>query len=157
MPSKRAMGKGKSGRGKSGKGKEKNERNKPQSRSAKAGLTFPVGRIGRFLKNGNYTQRIGGGAPVYMSAVLEYICAELLELSGNAAKDHKKSRIRPRDIQLAVRSDEELNIFFGNAIIASGGVLPHIEDALLPGNNKKKGKKAKSGSSQTKLSDSQAF
>lgn len=34
-----------------------------QSRSAKAGLQFPVGRIHRLLRKGNYAQRIGAGAP----------------------------------------------------------------------------------------------
>ena len=36
---------------------------KSQSRSAKAGLQFPVGRIHRLLKKGNYAQRVGAGAP----------------------------------------------------------------------------------------------
>ena len=145
------------------KGRKKNvKRNKSSStqitRSEKAGLTFPVGRIFRFLKNGGYIERVGGSAPVYMCAVLEYICAEVLELSGNAAKDNKKQRITPRHIQLAVRSDEELNILFGNAIIASGGVLPNIHEALIPNSKKGKGKNGKIQSqSQSKLSDSQSF
>ena len=33
------------------------------SRSSKAGLQFPVGRIHRLLKKGNYAQRVGAGAP----------------------------------------------------------------------------------------------
>ncbi|KAJ7683486.1 histone-fold-containing protein [Mycena olivaceomarginata] len=61
-----------------------------QSRSAKAGLQFPVGRIHRFMKKGNYAQRVGAGAPVYLAAVLEYLMAEVLELAGNAAHDNKK-------------------------------------------------------------------
>lgn len=36
---------------------------KSQSRSSKAGLQFPVGRIHRLLKKGNYAQRVGAGAP----------------------------------------------------------------------------------------------
>lgn len=51
---------------------------KPVSRSVKAGLQFPVGRIGRFLKKGRYAQRVGTGAPVYLAAVLEYLAAEVL-------------------------------------------------------------------------------
>ena len=34
-----------------------------QSRSSKAGLQFPVGRIHRMLRKGNYATRIGAGAP----------------------------------------------------------------------------------------------
>ncbi|GAA5831828.1 hypothetical protein JCM3770_004203, partial [Rhodotorula araucariae] len=59
---------------------------KAQSRSAKAGLQFPVGRIHRLLRRGNYAQRVGAGAPVYLAAVLEYLAAEILELAGNAAR-----------------------------------------------------------------------
>jgi histone H2A len=50
---------------------------KPVSRSVKAGLQFPVGRIGRYLKQGRYSQRVGTGAPVYLAAVLEYLAAEV--------------------------------------------------------------------------------
>src|SRR5689334_7996947 len=78
-------------------------------RSSKAGLAFPVGRVHRLLRKGNYAQRVGSGAPVYLAAVLEYLTAEILELAGNAARDNKKTRIIPRHIQLAVRNDEELN------------------------------------------------
>jgi len=121
--------KGKGARGKKAAG--------PKSRSAKAGLTFPVGRLGTMLKKGRYTKRIGAGAPVYMAAVLEYLVAELLELAGNAARDNKKTRIIPRHIQLAVKNDEELNKYLGKATIASGGVLPNIHAVLLKKKNDK--------------------
>ncbi|KAE8727611.1 Histone H2AX [Hibiscus syriacus] len=75
---------------------------KAVSRSSKAGLQFPVGRIARFLKKGRYAERVGSGSPVYLSAVLEYLAAEVLELAGNAARDNKKNRIIPRHIQFAV-------------------------------------------------------
>jgi histone H2A len=119
---------GKGGRG----GKGKASASRPVSRSAKAGLQFPVGRIARFLKQGRYAERIGAGAPVYMAAVLEYLAAEVLELAGNAARDNKKTRIVPRHIQLAIRNDEELNKLMSNTTIANGGVLPNIHVFLLP-------------------------
>lgn len=50
---------------------------KATSRSSKAGLQFPVGRIARFLKTGKYAERVGAGAPVYLAAVLEYLAAEV--------------------------------------------------------------------------------
>jgi len=68
---------------------------KAVSRSAKAGLQFPVGRVARFLKKGKYSDRLGGGAPVYLASVLEYLAAEVLELAGNAARDNKKTRCAP--------------------------------------------------------------
>jgi len=116
-----------SARGKGGKSKTKST-----SRSNRAGLQFPVGRIHRLLRKGNYAQRVGAGAPVYMAAVMEYLAAEILELAGNAARDNKKSRIIPRHLQLAIRNDEELNKLLAGVTIAQGGVLPNIQAVLLP-------------------------
>lgn len=79
-----------------GRGKGKASGKKAVSRSTKAGLQFPVGRIARYLKKGKYASRVGAGAPVYLAAVLEYLAAEVLELAGNAARDNKKTRIVPR-------------------------------------------------------------
>lgn len=116
-----------SGRGKGGK-----SRAKAKTRSARAGLQFPVGRVHRLLRRGNYAERVGAGAPVYLAAVLEYLAAEVLELAGNAARDNKKTRIIPRHLQLAIRNDEELNKLLGGVTIAQGGVLPNIQAVLLP-------------------------
>uniref|UniRef100_A0A670IAB1 Histone H2A n=1 Tax=Podarcis muralis TaxID=64176 RepID=A0A670IAB1_PODMU len=78
-----------------------------KNKSARAGLQFPVGRIGRLLRRGRYAERVGVGASVYMAAVLEYLT-------------------------LAIRSDDELNKLFAHVTIAEGGVLPHINALLLP-------------------------
>ena len=114
------------------KGGRGGSKKKATSRSAKAGLQFPVGRIARYLRQGRYAARVGSGAPVYLAAVMEYLAAEILELAGNAARDNKRSRIIPRHLQLAVRNDEELNKLMGGVTIASGGVLPNIHAVLLP-------------------------
>ncbi|CAK9320001.1 unnamed protein product [Citrullus colocynthis] len=119
---------------------------KPVSRSVKAGLQFPVGRIGRYLKNGRYSRRVGTGAPVYLAAVLEYLAAEVLELAGNAARDNKKNRIIPRHVLLAVRNDEELGKLLAGVTIAHGGVLPNINPVLLP----KKSERAAAASKEPK-------
>ena len=58
--------------------------------------------------------------------MLEYLCAEILELAGNAARDNKKSRIVPRHITLAVKNDEELNKLLGNVTIAAGTYITNI-------------------------------
>jgi histone H2A len=131
-----------SGKGK-GKGGRGGDKKKATSRSAKAGLQFPVGRIARHMKNARVAARIGAGAPVYLAAVLEYLTAEILELAGNAARDNKKTRIVPRHLQLAVRNDEELNKLLAGVTIASGGVLPNIHSVLLPKSSGKKGAEVK--------------
>ena len=120
-----------SGKGAKSKGARGAKKGGSKTKSTKAGLTFPVGRMGRFLRKGRYAKRVGAGAPVYMAAVLEYVVAELLELSGNAAKDNKKTRIIPRHIQLAIKNDEELNKFVETATISAGGVMPNVHAVLL--------------------------
>ncbi|OON20039.1 core histone H2A/H2B/H3/H4 [Opisthorchis viverrini] len=99
---------------------------KAKTRSSRAGPQFPVGRVHRLLRKGNYAERVGAGDPVYLAAVLEYLAAEVLELAGYAARDNKKTRIIPRHLQPTIRNDEELNKPLGSVTIAQGGVLPVV-------------------------------
>ncbi|XP_011887011.1 PREDICTED: LOW QUALITY PROTEIN: uncharacterized protein LOC105572719 [Cercocebus atys] len=62
---------------------------KAQTHSSRAGLQFSVGRGHRLLRNGNYAERVGASAPVYLAAVLEYLTAKILELAGSAARDRR--------------------------------------------------------------------
>ena len=131
-----------SGRGKQG-GKA---RAKAKTRSSRAGLQFPVGRVHRLLRKGNYSERVGAGAPVYLAAVLEYLTAEILELAGNAARDNKKTRIIPRHLQLAIRNDEELNKLLGRVTIRLDQISkiewnPEIRVRVYTGEAKKRASK----------------
>ena len=93
----------------SGRGKGKKAKSNAKSRSTRADLQFPAGRIHHLLPKGNYAERVGAGAPVYLAAVLEYLPAEVLELTGSPAHNNKKTRIIFCHLQLAIRNDEELN------------------------------------------------
>lgn len=103
-----------------------------KTESARAGLQFPVGLVYRLLKRGNYTDRISHGAAIYLAAVLEYLITEIMELAVIAARENKKARITPRNIQLAVRNDDELHEVFSRVTIAEGEVLPNVLPELLP-------------------------
>ncbi|KAF8194890.1 hypothetical protein K438DRAFT_1587680, partial [Mycena galopus ATCC 62051] len=50
---------------------------KSQSRSSKAGLQFTNGHIHHLQRK--HAQCVGAGAPVYLTAVLKYLAAEMLE------------------------------------------------------------------------------
>jgi len=121
-------------RGKTGKAKSR-------TKSSRAGLTFPVGRVTRYLRKESNSKRVSPGAGIFTAAVLEYLCAEVVELAGNACRDNKRKTINPRHLMLAVRNDEELQKLFSKAIIPGGGVLPNVHAVLLPKNKKKKKKK----------------
>ncbi|KNC48645.1 histone H2A [Thecamonas trahens ATCC 50062] len=103
------------------------------------GLVFAKRTIKRFLLTlAMSPPRFADGTVVCITAVTEYIVAEILELSGNAARDNRRARINPRHIQLAIRNDEELERLFRNSIISSGGVLPSIHAVLLPNKSGKR-------------------
>ncbi|KFV04052.1 Histone H2A.V, partial [Pterocles gutturalis] len=101
---------------------------KAVSRSQRAGLQFPVGRIHRHLKT-RTTSHGRAGATAILS-VFPPISWQVLELAGNASKDLKVKRITPRHLQLAIRGDEELDSLI-KATIAGGGVIPHIHKSLI--------------------------
>lgn len=108
------------------------------TKSARSGVSFPVGRIQRSLREGEFAKRIGTGAAVYLASVLEYLSAEILELSCEAAIASKKVRITPRHIKRVIMEDQELKELLKDVDIPFSGVMPFIHPMLMPKASKKK-------------------
>ena len=75
---------------------------------------FPVSKIGTQLQNAQIASKIGITAPVFLSAVLEYMAAEVLSIAGKlvVSEPNSNTRVRmiqPVHIQRAIRNDTELN------------------------------------------------
>ena len=62
---------------------------KPRKQSERAekrvGLVWPVGRVDRLMKRMRLADRSSRSGAVFMSAFLEYICNELLDIAGQEA------------------------------------------------------------------------
>lgn len=105
---------------------------KSVTRSEKAGLKFPVGRIARYMRTNSTVHRLNATAAVFMAAVLQYLCVEILIVAGALCTSEKKKRITPHHLNLAVKGHEfvELGQLLGKVTIAHGGVKSHIHRAL---------------------------
>eukprot|EP01083_Nonionella_stella_P178159 628611_1 len=123
--------------------KDKASKKPRMSINKRSGLTIPVQRVKRDLtsNSANSWSRISVTAPIYLAAVLEYTVAEVLELSGNCAKDYKKRTIAPRHIMLGIKTDDELNTLCQDVIFPGTGTLSRIEPVLLKKKHKKYSKK----------------
>lgn len=106
-------------------------RKKSVSRTTRAGLTMPVGRVHTAMKREGGLERVSGGAPIYLAAVAEYFAAEIIEVAGNLTLEAKRKRITPEDLASAVRGDRELNVACG-AVLAAGGAIKGVAKAISP-------------------------
>lgn len=84
------------------------------------------------LRKGRYADHIRTTAAVYLTATLEYLCADLLECAAEAAVQNRKTRVNPRYLKLAIAKDPEFSQLLAHVTIAQGGVLPNINPMLLP-------------------------
>ena len=89
----------------------------------RAKLVIPPPLVKRTLRNrlSRARTQIGETAPVYLAGALEWLTADILDRSAEAAMERKKThRISPKDIALAISNDVELQIFFDGVL--NGGV-----------------------------------
>lgn len=112
------------------------------SRSKRAGLSLPVGRIESILRARAPAKRVSQLGTIFLAGFMEYLVVEILELSGDAAKQMKKTRVTPQHLQLAINNDAELSEVLGDMTITKGGVYPIIYKSALPSKKKSRSKKS---------------
>mgnify|MGYP000188578551 CR=1 FL=1 len=106
-------------------------------KASKSTSVIPAGRVGSLLRKGRYAKRVSASSSRYLSSVLSYLVAELLEMSNKSMKKGA-TRLTPRAINLAVRADDELSTLLGGVTLSRGGVVGKVHEALQ---KKKKGSK----------------
>lgn len=67
-----------------------------------------------------------------MAALMEYMTKEILSNARDCAVANKKKTIAPRHIMIGIRKDEDVNTFLKHVTFPCAGVVPHIEEELLP-------------------------
>ncbi|XP_006888678.1 PREDICTED: histone H2A-Bbd type 1-like [Elephantulus edwardii] len=87
------------------------------SRSTRAELQFPVSRVDRLLREGNYAQRVSSSAPVFLAGVLEYLTSNILELAGIEAQNNRRIRITPEHLERAVDGNPQLNRLLDDVVM----------------------------------------
>ena len=87
---------------------------KPIRRETRAKLIFPVSRAEAELREQTQDSdmRINYAAPAYLAAVLEYIAAEVLELSSHKALDADSQTISAANMRDAIMEDEAIHELF---------------------------------------------
>merc|ERR1712112_85660 len=106
----------------------KTQSNTKTSVQSKAGLLLSTSRIKRILKNNRCAERYSPKAIIYLTAAMEYVIGELLEVSSLKTQEAKKSTISNRHVYLGAKADKELfNVVLGNGA--------HIRDAGFASEN----------------------
>jgi histone H2A len=72
-----------------------------------------------------------------MSGVLEYLCAEVLDLAFVEMELNKKKTIQPKHLNLAFKKDQELGMLMHHATFTQSSVPVEIHPFHMQGKEKK--------------------
>ena len=110
--------------------KDKEGGKEGNSKSAKAGLKFPVSRVNRHLREGSRSKRVAGSAPVFLSAVLELCVSEIFDAAGAAAEAQNRKRVNPTDLLQSLRQNRELRMLFKECGTMRGERIDGVSEAV---------------------------
>ena len=100
------------------------------TKSSKAGIVVPVSRVNRKLINSRIADRISAATPIYLAAIVEYILGEIISLSGDTIRANgKMKRIKPSDVLLSIRTDEDLGrLFAGHKVLSGDHIRTNVSE-----------------------------
>ena len=90
------------------------EKKKNITKSERAQLTFPVGKVQTLIKKTvPPILKVGGHTAIFIAAIAELMTVEALEVAVQKAKASKKVRISSKHLMQALHDDDELRKVFG--------------------------------------------
>ena len=69
---------------------------------------------------------------ICLTTVLEYTCAEILELAMEKCKKDNRKRVSPQDVVRAIRSDPELHQLTAGMVLSAGETMRKISKQVNP-------------------------
>eukprot|EP00070_Physeter_catodon_P012263 XP_007127831.1 histone H2A-Bbd type 1-like [Physeter catodon] len=101
---------------------------KKHSHSTRAELQFPVSCVDLLLQESCYAQRLSLSTPVFLTGILEYLTANILELASREPLNNHNMCITPEHVQRALDNNERLSRLFEPGAFFPAAVLPLPEE-----------------------------
>lgn len=117
----------------------RNQKTPPKSKSLRAGLTLPVGRITTHFRKNRRTLKVGAETMVGFTAIIEHILYELIR--GSLSPQCRKSIrtiLKPDHIKKGINNDLEIAYWLGPFVIPKSSPSLNIPAALLKNKKLKK-------------------
>lgn len=121
------------------------QKRKAVTKAMRAGLNMPPTRYNKKLKEKGGAGAVGAPASIYMTAVLEYVAAEIMEQAYDRAvhsKPASRKRVTPKDISKVLRSDDELARLFNVCGVLVGDKIRAVTTSILSKHDLKKREEA---------------
>jgi len=87
------------------------------TRSDRANLTLPIARVEKVIREVKKTQRVGEGAPVYLTGILDFLAHYMLDVAGKITLGTKVRIIRPEHLVEAIEKDLGLRELFATWLL----------------------------------------
>ena len=87
-----------------------------------------MSRIDRFLRQGNYSQRLSSTAPVFLAGVLQDVTSNILEAAGKVAHSCGKKRIAPEHLYRVFQDNVQLQLLLKDDTTSVGDNMQDPKD-----------------------------